>query len=629
MAKSQISLGQLPMADIDAYLQIVSGYTKIADKSVDTKAVSGVDADKIAIAALDEKGDLVNDRYTVDNALNLAGKPAANYLLKEDSESLLGDTYAVSTTVSSELKAVRDELYQMKAELCKAGLLKQSPVYNGFYDAFRNNEIQYNNKVITTISNIEKNGSSISSITVEDASDIEVKQFISFYTSTGMQTTQIIEKSGIQLKISPQIPGEITSNRNVYKTSGTYNKGTFTFGEKLTSIASDDVYKVVIKDGDERREIKSLNSEIKGFASKCCNMYSIDGFLSKIQVSLGCVGNPGNIKIVLYEIVDEANMELKEVGSTNSISNNEVTSSLNNVTFKFNEAIRIYRSSDYLVVLKAEGVNDDNRWRIGGYKDPCDDTCLCCSGDTYDFIGSTFVPTTNNDDIYIAFYLSEVNDNELSYYQRGVYTCNKEVPDGFTRLRVELKVNREGIFEVASNNTKVCNENNILELKTDNAYEGYSLFTKGQEIIVGNSIAKVGNTVNSNIRFSLEEDTYTPAGAEVYRNGYKVIATVKNKVLNLSLTEPLSFKDKKVVELPLVAIMPGKESNVENSSDRLIFEAEVGQNINENINILDMYDNFEIQIYWSNNANAIKNENLAGIIYDLSISTDKAYNKTK
>ena len=75
--------------------------------------------------------------------------------------------------------------------------------------------------------------------------------------------------------------------------------------------------------------------------------------------------------------------------------------------------------------------------------------------------------------------------------------------------------------------------------------------------------------------------------------------------------------------------MPGKESNVENSSDRLIFEAEVGQNINENINILDMYDNFEIQIYWSNNANAIKNENLAGIIYDLSISTDKAYNKTK
>ena len=36
MAKSQISLGQLPMADIDAYLQIVSGYTKIADKSVDT-----------------------------------------------------------------------------------------------------------------------------------------------------------------------------------------------------------------------------------------------------------------------------------------------------------------------------------------------------------------------------------------------------------------------------------------------------------------------------------------------------------------------------------------------------------------------------------------------------------------
>lgn len=630
MAKSQISLGQLPLEDLEAYLQIISGFTKTSDKAVDTKQVAGIDSSKIAIAALDTDGNLVIDRNTINNALNLGGKSADKYLLKDDSESLLGDTYAVSTIVSSELKAIRDEVYQMKSELAKAGLLKQTPVYNGFYDAFKNGEIKYNNNSITTISSIERNGSSISAVVVEDSSDIQKEQYISFKTSTGMQTAKVVEKAGTKLSISPQVSGELITDKNIYKICGMYNRGRFVFGEKSTTISSNDVYKVVIKDGDERKEIKTLNYDVKGFASKCCNMYSIDGYLSKIQVSLGSIGNPGNIKIILYEIVNEDTMELEEIGVTNSISNSEVTSSLNNVTFSFNEAIRVYRDKDYLVFLKAEGVDDDNRWRIGGYKDPCTDACLSCSGDTYDYIGTQFSANSDNSDIYIAFYISEITDNDVTYYQRGVYTCNGEVPDGFTRIRVELKINKEGIFEVASNNTKVCNENNILELSTNNAYEGYTLFSKGQSLVIGDCVATVGNTVSSNIRFSLANDTYTPAGAEVYRNGYKVMATVKNKVYDLSNQDnPVSYKDTKTVELPLVAVMKGKEPGREDtSSDRLIFEAEVGTNNNQSINVLDMFDMFEVQVYWSNDSSNINNESLAGMIYDLSISTDKAYNKT-
>lgn len=629
MTKSQISLGQLPLKDIDAYLQIVSGYTKKTDKAVDTKAVAEVDSSKVAIAALDAQGNLVSDRFTVDNSLKLNGKDASKYLLKDDSQSLLGDTYAVSTIVSSELKAVRDELYQIKSELSKAGLIKQSDVYNGFYDAFRNNEIRYDNNVITTILNIEKNGSSISAIMVEDSNNIYINQYISFKTSTGTQACKVINKVGTKLTISPQVSGELISDRNVYKTCGTYNKGSFVFGEKSGSITSNETYKIIIKDGNERKEIKTLNYDVKGFATKCCKLYSIDGYLSKIQISLGVIGNPGNIKIILYKILDEDTMALEEINSSNPISSSEVTASLNNVTFTFNDAVRIYRNENYLVFIRAEGVDTDNRWRIGGYEDACDESCLCCSGDTYDYVGSQLQPNSSSNDIYLAFFMSEVIDNEINYLQRGVYTCSNEVKDGFTRIRVELKINREGIFTVADNNTKICNENNILQLRSNSIYEGYTLFSANQEIVVGDSISKVGNTVSNNARFSLKQDTYTPAGAEVYRNGYKIVATVKNKVIDLTNTaSPLSYKDLKVIELPLVSVMKGKENGRETSSDRLIFEAEVGTNNNQSVNVLDMYDTFEIQIYWSNDASVIQTENLAGIIYDLSVSTDKAYNKT-
>ena len=100
-----ISLGQMPLEALEAYLSIVAGFTKTEDRAIDTKYVAGVESELIAKAATDDNGNLVQDRETVENALNLGGKSADKYLLKDDSKSLLGDTYSVSTTVSDEIKA--------------------------------------------------------------------------------------------------------------------------------------------------------------------------------------------------------------------------------------------------------------------------------------------------------------------------------------------------------------------------------------------------------------------------------------------------------------------------------------------------------------------------------------------
>ena len=216
--------------------------------------------------------------------------------------------------------------------------------------------------------------------------------------------------------------------------------------------------------------------------------------------------------------------------------------------------------------------------------------------------------------------------------QRGLYTCNIEVPDKFTRVRAELRINREGLFTCADNNTLVYNENNPLQLD-GNEYSYATLFTTGQQIVGGTSIAKVGSTVNSNNRFSLAENTYVPYNADVYRVGYKVNAILRNKKIDLTNTSnPISYDDAKIIELPLVAVMKGKEPGKETySSDRLIFEAEVGLNDDAEINVLDQYNTLEIQIYWDNNSVPVStlnsNPDLAGKILDLSISTDKSYNK--
>ena len=629
-----ISLGQMPLEALDAYLSVVKGYTKTNDRAVDTKYVAGVESELIAKAATNEDGELVNDRETVQNALELNGKSADKYLLKEDSKSLLGNTYSVSTIISDELKALRDELYQTKAELAKLGLIKQGPVYNGFYDAFKNDNIRYNNEIITTLAQTNNESGTISTITVEDASAFVVGEYIAIKTSKETQVAKITSISNSRIDITPAVAGPLGNETEIYKTAGTYNRGMFVFGEKTGAYASSDIFKVIVKDGKRRQIIKTLNTSFSGYASRCNNLYSIDGALNKIQVSLACDGNPGIIRAYLYKVTDNTNPAINNelIAESDALSAAQVSGVLNNYTFNFEDTIKLSRDNEYIVLLKTEYANESNRWYIGGFVDECTDDCICCAGDTYDYISDAFQLTNEMSDMYIAFYMSDIIENEINYMQKGIYTCELEIPDKFTRVRTELRINREGLFTSADNNVLVYNESNPLQLD-GNEYSYATLFTTGQQIVGGTSVAKVGSTVNSNNRFSLAENTYIPYGSDVYRVGYKVNAILKNKIVNLNNpTNPVSYTDAKLVELPLVTVMKGKEPGKETtSSDRLIFEAEIGINDDTAVNVLNQYNTLEIQIYWENSALPVStintNNDLAGKIYDLSISTDKSYNK--
>ena len=97
--------------------------------------------------------------------------------------------------------------------------------------------------------------------------------------------------------------------------------------------------------------------------------------------------------------------------------------------------------------------------------------------------------------------------------------------------------------------------------------------------------------------------------------------------------DPIITKKTKIVELPLVAIIPGKESGKEDiSSDRLIFEAEISVNDDTDY-ILEQFNEIETQIVWENQGATTVDLNnfpeLAGKILDVVVSTDNTYNKIK
>ena len=193
MAQQFIPLSILPMEDIVNYLQIIGGFRKKDDIANDTRKVARIDAEKIAIAAMDESGELINDRETVRNALNLNGIAADHYLTKADSSDLMADTHKVSTIVSNEISAIRDEMYQMKNELVKNGYLKGSNVYNGFYDPFRNGEIKYISKEITKVAQADSRPI-ITDITVLDATQLIVGVYIAIKYGEKTFVCQIKDK---------------------------------------------------------------------------------------------------------------------------------------------------------------------------------------------------------------------------------------------------------------------------------------------------------------------------------------------------------------------------------------------------------------------------------------------------
>jgi hypothetical protein len=631
MAKrNYVSLTMLPLEDMANYFEKITGFSKKSQAAEDTKKVGTIDAAKIAVAAMDEQGNLVDDRNTVQNALELGGVAASEYITKDNSSSLLADTHNVSVITAEEIKSIRDELYQMRGELVKAGVVKDTALYNGFQDPFRAESVKYIDTEITRIA-LADGRSTISDITVLDSTDFEVGEYIVIKSGTKKFVEMIQEKQGDRLILNASISGPLDEFTGIYKTLGAYDNGSFLFGEQVGSSVSPVEKQIILKDGKVRKKVRELYRPNTGFATTITVPNSMGGMLKKIDVSLAATGNPGVLKAMIFEKTLEG---FTKLGESDSILSAQATMTLRDIQIPFNTEIVLGAGKDYIVTLVSTFGDDSNKWYIGGFDEPCLDIV---HKDCYEYADGVLTVAEDLADMYIALSTSEVLSNALTFYKKGVYSCTNQMSNLNTasRVRVELKINREGRFKVIDNPvTLLPGPANTLELtNTDSkSYGSAGIFQTGGMIAIGNQIAKVGANRVSNTSFALDALTYAPGGVDVYRIGYKVVVKAAKKVVDTTnAVKPIKTEYSTVIELPLVAVIPGKENGKETiSSDRLIFEGELKVDAVSGYKLLD-FNEIVTQIVWSNDGvttQEIQTHNeLAGRILDVTVSTDRAYNK--
>ena len=624
-SKSLISLANIPLEDIYNYLTIVKGVSIKNENAVDTDYVNGIQSNLIAKAATNSEGALVVDRETVRNALQLGGVDANQYLLRNESTTLLADTYQVSTILSNELKEVRDEVYQLKAELAKQGYIQQSKVYDGFYDAFKDDDIRYISNQITTVVGEHTAASAI--ITVANTSDLVIGEYIAIKDIEGnMYASRIESIINNQIGLDKPFGVTILNGTGVFKYAGSYYNGEYIFGKNTGTYVSTNISKAIIKDGKSRTTIQVLGDTTKGFATKLSNYYSTySTIIRKVEFSLAYTGNPGAIRASIWKLIDDStkeNPKCELVATSESVYPSNCSNTLSEVEFIFTEPVKVVEGNTYLIALYAGGSNPYNTWKIGGYTDDFNSSYedLWYVDDTYFFDNENFNVIPGSTDSYLALHISEELNVNIRYNDTGLYTCEETISGGYTRARVELRVAREGIFNVADSAAIATYSGNELRLTGEDS----NPFRSGDKVVVGNMFSTLTDNCTKSKIYMLD-DMYTPTNADVYRMGYKVIAKCRRKVKSV----PLEYSAPVVVELPLTTVMFGKEPNKEAySSDRLIFEAEIAPD--ESDRLLNTFDHIEVQVFWESpvkNENINDNNQFAGKILDLSVVTDKSYNK--
>ena len=645
MSQNYISPAMLPLGSIAEYMDKVEGFSKKKESAEDTKQVNGIKSDLIAIAATDENGELIEDRETVKNALELGGIPAKDYVTTEGANALLSDTYQVSVNSGNETKNLRDELYQLKAELAKAGLIKNTSCYNGYIDAFKEGQESYLKEAIT-VTSTDMSQVQVGYISVEDISDFAVGEYIVVETDSP-QIVKIQDISGSdRIDLVNNIKGPIPVGTKISKSYGTYNQGMYVFGKrKDVSVATQEKY-IILNDDAQPMLLTKKYTPNSGYAAQINIPSTARGAIRRIGVQAKVTGFPGGLRC--YVIDQTSNVEdvftmptikdMKEQGKiiaeSDLIYASQATQSFNELYFEFPSVVNLEKQN-YIFLFVQTDADTQNYWELRGLRGE-QSIDLQTNSKLYSFTEGAGLKTEDGD-LYIVVVTSDIVHNQIEYSKQGLYSNKVQLTDltKATRIRVELKVNREGRFKVIDNpNTLIPGVGNALNTyNEDNKAYGTSIFNVGQKIAIGTQIAEVGNSRTDNTSFNLAGTAYAPAGAPVYRIGYKVQAKACVKSLDFANAKnPIKTENVTLVELPLVAIIPGKEAGKEEiSSDRLIFEADI--KANDTGYVLEQFNEIETQIYWENQGATIVDLNnspeLAGKILDITVSTDNTYNKIK
>lgn len=681
---TKAGLSVLNMDEIEAYLRIKYGHITETDKATDTKKVAGIDSKLIAVAVSPD------DRTTVNNALNLGGIPASDYMTNQSGSSLAEDTQNVKKEYGKDIADLRDEIYQLKNELAKQGLICNTRDHLGYHDIFRNGYKPYEYKCIGTVASQSDNRYELN-VTPTISQKFDIGDYIALYfkavDKVNVKQIKDISANGEVITLDQSVDENCIiaqDNVEIYKSYGVSRDGNFYFSKDKEFLIGDTERYSCLDDDSNFKLRKRIDGQNKGFAYTFRVPESKLGYLTKFEIQVKSAGSPTLTCHIINE-EDIGKFKNPEQAKTMYLKYKE---DINETPFYFyakskpltidptkgqyvanfdfwNAETNSYpilekldennKTVRYCAIIEGSYIDEDNYAEIlflqhenenGAYGD------LQLNNTTYyyqEVLENSKVPAMNTDeeinsmDMYYGITTKEKVKNDLEATERGLYSAriHASYPEGVSRARLTLRVNREGgrcyadieeakvYGSMYSKSFTAKNEDSIdkahslslsstitkpLELRETNSDLNHIT-----ESIIGNHIVKA---VESNYdQIVPETPIYVRPNDMVYRNGY--IVSVKGKFYEYdNEQDKYVAKKTKKIYLPLKAVIRDEVKYDNHYSDRLIFE---GEFLEEDKPVF--FNDIELQIYWENSSineySGQEKRIRMGIIHDLVLSFDR------
>lgn len=644
----------LPMEDIAEVLKEEFGFSSKDDVANDTKKVGGIDAGLTAVAATDDSGNLVADRETVSNALKLGGVEASGYMTRADGSRIetFGDN--VSKVFAQELAMLRDELYQMRGELTRNGLINEYGIYSGFQDFFKSGDKKYKMDSLGGLAQNSTSSINVNVIYPEHAEAFKAGDWFVIY-KVAQDTSFLVRAVSVdhgeltfeRMGSASGIPstGLEVGNVELYKVLGEYNKGSFSFSKVVENALTNKERYTMLND-DSLPQMQSITSSKSGFASGFRVPASVGGALKEFRVMARSSGSPGMLTCYVMEETDANLLALKSldnetVGGLLVAKSQPVSASKaalpspTEITFDFQSTVDgsypiLTGSKRYVFVIVAEQANNGgDKWEIQFSKSAYSNSNADVQTNNRTFTygdGGGLVETASLGDLIFTLATIEVKSNDESPLDEGLYTSEDIAlasPVEVSRARLVLRVNREGNF-VSEDSGIVPNGSTFSVINDPNAANG-SLpndigIRSGDTIAIGTDFRTVTTDCKS-MQLTIDKGVYVGNQVPVYRIGYRAFIRAYKKVWN-AVTTAFEISNEQLIEMPLVAIMPDRVRMQANQSDRLVFECDFRDVSDAPLDV----NMFELQVVWSSHISKdymVSNSELVGRIHDLTLSFDK------
>lgn len=615
------SVNLLPMGDIEDRLSEVF-HRRDEDEAIEGIVASFLDIEEFSDIAVSSPGE---DRQTVENALKLGGKPAEEYIDAETGLLQNRDSH-------QEIRALRDELYQIKNELVKKGFLEHTRTTNGFYDPFREDNIIYDQRSAGTLTeNISPDDPYIHA---EGVDNLRENSYIALIDdeNTIVREVDEAETDGFRPKrtIGTEMKKEDTKLK---RNSGRYYLGTYSFMSEGGEAPSSQIQFSTLDD-ESNKSYVTLRGDTKGYAYTFTISDSLvgedyKGYIAKFKARVRSVGFPGKLTCYIIDLNDMD--QFCHRSNNNAIATSEPIGYFEGdkfatVDFDFQKGGKLpqIKARDeegdkniFCALIIAEDTDSESYWELLTVR-PEETTTGGLQQNSvlyrYEYTNYPDFQTDgsiNTEDFWYRMGVRKHIDKGWDLHREGIYTANFGIcdPHAASLMRVGLRINKEGRLTAQESGSLSAGSPLDYTPTIDNIG-----LDSGMKVVVGDVLCELEDAALG--RVWLDRGIYLDGyGQPIYPVHYKILVWAKRKEFDSDSNEYVITQEESF-EVPLSYIIPDRPEKDDKISDRLIFEKEIPGG---------SYNEFEMQIHWKTPASRSAMEEhpeLVGRIHELTVSFD-------